>query len=208
MLPLGLIASGIGAIAKLVKGAHQNNLANNVSIPEASYNMSPYAQNTLDLSKQMFNSRMPGTEIAERGIMANNANTNAGIQRNATSSSQALAMMAAAQGQTDQSFQNLGMQEGQYKLNAFNNLSNANAGMTEENARVYQDAVRKQQMAISEKNALRGASTANIGGGMNDLINNAWMYSMMKKPKSEKEPRPLGEVAGMWDAAQPLPYRF
>jgi len=188
MLPIGLIASGIGAVAKLIKGAHQNKLANQVVVPEANYQISPYAQNTLDLSKQMFNSRMPGMASAERNIQGNNANANASVMRGTTDASQALAMMAATQGQTDQAFQNLGLQEGQYKQNAYANVASANQGMTAENDKLYQDRVRKQEMAINEKNALRGASTANVGGGMNDLINGAWMYGMMpKKPAPQTD---------------------
>ena len=181
MLPLGLIAAGIGAGIKLIKGAHQNKLANNVVIPDATYTKSPYADNTLELAKQMFNSQMPGEATAERNIQGNNANANAQITRGSTDASQALALMAGSQGETDQAFTNLDQQAANYKMQTYGNLASANQGETNENDKVYQDMVRKQMMAINEKNALRGASTANVGNGMNDLISGAFMYDQMRK---------------------------
>lgn len=41
----------------------------------------------------------------------------------------------------------------------------------------YQDEVRRQMMAIQEKNGLRNASTLNFGNGMNTLINAFSMYN-------------------------------
>jgi hypothetical protein len=176
------IGAGISAASGLYgifKGIHQNNLANKVVVPDATYNTSQYAQNNLGLAQSMFNSRNPGSAYAAQNIQGNNANTDAGIDRNATNGSQALALKMAAAGQTDQSFGNLGAQEGQWKLNMLSNLNNANNGMTMENDKVYQDRVRKQNLAMGEKNSLRGASTQNIGNGINAIGASAYGMSNM-----------------------------
>ncbi len=175
MLPIGLIMGGLSAGAKMIQAARQNKLANKIVVPDADYAVSPYAQNTLSLAKQMFNSRMPGMGIAERNIQANNANANAGIMRGATDANQALALMGAAQAQTDQSLTNLGMNEANYQMQAYNNVAGANAGMTSEMDKLFQDQVRKQTMRINEKNALRGAANENFGNGLNDLTSLAFM---------------------------------
>lgn len=183
MIPFGLIAAGIGAGIKLIKAGHQNKLANQVVVPEANYSVSPYAENTLALAKQMYNSKMPGADIAGNGFLASNAIANANIGRNSTDSSQALALMAATQGQTDQSFTDLGLKDAQYRENAFSNVNSANAGMTNEMDKIYQDKVRKQQQALDEKAALRGAANANFGNSLNDITSGAFMFDQMQNKK-------------------------
>lgn len=181
MLPLGLLAAGAGAIIKGIKAGHQNHLANGVVVPEANYTVSPYAENTLALAKQMFNGKMPGAENATAQIKGNEANTFDQIDRNSTSGSQSLAMIAASQGITDNSLNELAGKEEAYKAGAFNNLNAANYGMTNELDKVYQDKVRKQDQALQEKTALRGAANANFGNALTDLTTGAFMFDQMKK---------------------------
>ena len=45
----------------------------------------------------------------------------------------------------------------------------ANNGMTMEGDKVYNDKVRKQNLAIGEKNSLRGSAMQNIGTGINEM---------------------------------------
>lgn len=179
LLPLLLSAASAGI--KIAKGIHQNNLANQVVVPNASYTRSPFAQNTLDLAKQIFNSEMPGEQTAIENIKGNQANTQAGVERNSGSGAESLAMLAAGQGITNNAFTGLQEKEAAYKAQQFNNLASANQGMTAEEDKIYQDAVRKQMLAINEKSGLRTASTANWGNGMNDLVSTAFMYDQMKK---------------------------
>jgi hypothetical protein len=47
--------------------------------------------------------------------------------------------------------------------------------MINEGDKVYQSRLQQQQQAIAEKNALRGAGTQNLGGGLNDLTNTAFL---------------------------------
>jgi hypothetical protein len=176
------IAAGVSAasgIYKIAKGAHQNHLANKVVVPEANYETSPYAIKMLDEANRIKDSRMAGAAAAENNIYGSQANATGAIDRNSTSGAQALAMLAATQGNTNQAFSNLRQQEGADQMQKLQNWNNANMGMINEGDKVYQDAVRKRQEAINEKSALRGAGTQNIGGGMNDLTNDAFMmYSI------------------------------
>lgn len=172
------IPSAVGAVTgliKTIKGAHQNNLANQVVVPNASYNTSPYAQAVLAQADQYKNSRMAGAGAAENNIDANQSSTIGAIGRNAMSGSQALSLIMGAQGNTNQAFNNLRQQEGQDQYNKINNWNNANAQMVGEDDKMYADRVRKQNLAINEKNALRGASTQNSGNGMNDFGNAAML---------------------------------
>lgn len=183
-LPLLALAAGAGAgLFKAFQGIHQNNLANRIVVPDANYETSPYAIKMLDEANRIKDSRMKGQAEAERNIYGSQSNATGAIGRNATSGSQALALIAAINGNTNNAFNNLRSQEGNdfwMKQNAFNN---ANQVMIGEGDKTYQDAVRKREEAIQEKMSLRGAGTQNIGGGINDIINNAFMYSSLKGDK-------------------------
>lgn len=184
-IPLGVVAAGIGGLFKMFKGGKQNRMANKIVVPDATYKTSPYAQNILAEAQRLRNSQMPGTAAAGQNIMGNQANAVSSIQRNSSSGSQALAMLGAVQGNTNNAFQDLTKQQNLYSMSMLNNLNNANQGMTDELDKEFQDKVRKQQMAMNEKNALRGAATANTGGGMNDLINSAWASGITLGKKKE-----------------------
>ena len=179
------IISGIGSLAKIGVGIHQNHLANKVVVPNVNYTSSPYAANNLGTAEQMFNGRMAGAGTAEQNILNNGANAEGSIQRNSTSGAQSLALAMASQGQTDHSLQQVGQQEGNYKMNMLNNLNMANNGMTVEGDKVYNDNVRKQNLAIGEKNSLRGSSMQNIGNGINEMgaTANSLAIQGVKDPK-------------------------
>lgn len=180
------IAVGVGTgLFKIGKGMRQDNLANKVVVPNANYETSPYAINILDEANRIKNSRMAGAADAERGIYGSQAAVTGAVGRNATSGTQALAMLAAAGGNTNAAFNNLRAQEGNdfwQKENAYNNGNNT---MIAEGDKRYADAVRKRQEAIAEKTGLRGAATQNMGGGLNDLANNAFMYSQIQNEKNK-----------------------
>ena len=103
----------------------------------------------------------------ERNIYGNQANQLANVNRNATDASQALALGSAAQGQTNQAFQNLGTQEQQDYYNRLQNYTGAQQGMIAEGDKAYQDQVRKfQDMA-----GLRGAQMQNTQNAWNSVAN-------------------------------------
>lgn len=164
----GQLLSGGIAFGKMLFGGNQNSMANDVVVPAVSYTESPYAKDKLSLAKILYNGRMPGTAQAEENIGSNNANTVAGVERNSTDGAQALAMITAAQGQTDSAFGKLRDQEAGYKLNMLNNLNGAEDTMTQELYKKYLDEARTQQQKIDEKNGLRNAAWQNIGNGANE----------------------------------------
>lgn len=164
----GQILSGAISLGKMLFGAKQNSMANGVEVPKVAYQESPYAKDKLSLSKVLFNSRMPGAAAAEANITQNNSNTAGGIRRNATDSSQALAMLAASQAQTDNSFNKLQDGEAGYQLNMLNNINAGNDSMTQEWYKKYLDETRTQEQLMAEKNGLRQAAWQNIGNGANE----------------------------------------
>ena len=109
------------------------------------YQESPYAKQNLGLAQSLYNARMGGAAALERNIYGTQANTLANINRNATDSSQALALAAGAQGQTNDAFGKLGVMEAQDKQQRYQNLTAAQAGMTEEHTKNFDDSVRRWQ---------------------------------------------------------------
>ena len=182
---LGPIMAGMGALGKFAQGIQQSNLASRVVVPEANQTISPFAQQSRDLASQMFNGQMAGASTAARNIFGNQSNTNAGIDRNAQSGAQALALLSASQGQTNNAFVQLGQQEGNYKLNALNNLNNANSAMTAEKDKMYEADLRKRMEAINEKNALRGSGMQNKFGAVKDLSSVGYAIGSMNGGPSE-----------------------
>lgn len=135
------------------------------------YGGSPYAQNTLGMAQTLLNSRMAGAAPRERNIQTSGGNVRAGIVRNATDSSQALAMMAATQGMEGQQYNDLAIQEGQDAAMKQQNLINANAGMTAEGDKIYDSIKNKwqDQVNIAMTNykirTKKRADTAKVIGG-------------------------------------------
>lgn len=182
------VAAAVGGatgIYKIVKGAHQNHLANKVDVPEANYSSSPYAAKMLAEATNLKNGPMAGKTTAQQNIYANGANANASVERNATSGSQALALLAGIQGNTNNAFNQLGQEEGNYHLNAINNYNGALQANINEGDKVYQSDLQKRLAAIQEKTSLRQAGTANMGSGFNDIANNAMMYASYKNGQKE-----------------------
>ena len=175
-MPLGLLGAGIGAIGeigKIFSGIHQNHLANQINPQYTPYETSPYAQKQLGLAQQLYSGRMFGAGDLEKNILSGQASTLNNINRNATDSSQALALGQLSQGQTNQAFNQLQTQEAQNKYNLLGNLNTAYGAMTHEADKVYEDKLQKYQMDVAEKNALRGAGLNNIFSGIGNLATGA-----------------------------------
>lgn len=162
---LGL--GGIGMIGGLISGFGANSKLQQLQAQDPSYTSSPYASQRLGLAQTLLNARMPGATSMERNIYGNQANQLANVNRNATDGSQALALGASAQGQTNQAFQNLGTQEQQDYYNRLQNLGGAQQGMIAEGDKVYQDKVRQ----YGDKAAILGAQIKNTQTNWNSLAN-------------------------------------
>ncbi len=167
-MPLGVgtaIGLGMGVLGGLGRalgiGGMSKGTIRRLMAQNPQYQENPLARQQLGLAQSMLNARMPGASAAERNIFANQANTLSNVQRAATDSSQALALAAGTQGQTNQAFQNLGMEEAQDYQRRYGNLAGATQGVISEGDKVYQDKVRRYQ----DLAALTGA---NIQQNMNN----------------------------------------
>lgn len=170
MLPLAAIGAGLGlagTIGGLFGSKKSNKQLERLLGQNPTYQKNPIAGQRLALAQQLLNARMPGAASMERNIYGNQANTLAQINRNATDSSQALALAGATQGQTNQAFNQLGIQEGQDYYNRLQNLTGAQQGMIAEGDKVYQDQVRRFQDLAS----IRGAQAQNRANSWQSISN-------------------------------------
>lgn len=191
MIPMMVFSLAMQAAKSASEASAANKLknqANAINPNDPKYNTSPYAQQRLGMAQTLLNARMPGASAMERNIYGNQANQLQNINRNATSGSQALAMGAAAQGQTNQAFQNLGVQEQQDYYNRLQNVTGAQQGMTQEGDKVYQDQLRDYQEKMSLKNAYEAAGMQNQTTAFNSLANTGLSGGMMAAlmPKKKK----------------------
>lgn len=170
MDPLSLVSlgvGGLGAIGGVINSFTSGNKLKNLLQNDPQYQVSPYASQRLSLAQNLLNARMPGATAMERNIYGNQANQLANVNRNATDASQALALGSAAQGQTNQAFQNLSTQEQQDYYNRLQNLTGAQQGMIQEGDKVYQDQVRRFQ----DLAGVTGAQMQNTQGAWNSIAN-------------------------------------
>lgn len=154
---LGLVGGIVGGVGGLFGNRKSNRRLEDLIKQNPTYKQNPVAGQRLALAQQLLNARMPGAASLERNIFSNQANALGQINRNATDASQALALASASQGQTNQAFNQLGIQESQDYYNRLQNLTGAQQGMIEEGDKVYQDQVRKFQ----DLAAIRGAQNQN-----------------------------------------------
>lgn len=177
MNPLSILSLGnaVGGIFGTLFGgkerlsAQQQAMANAIHPVDANYTVSPEAKQQLGLAEQQYNGAMPGATTEQNNIFTNQANTNANTSRNATSGAQALAMGAAAQGQTNSALSNLGVQTAQNKQQQFGNVAAADNNMSNQEYEQYQDQVRKFNNDTAAKAALQSASIQNKMSWNNDL---------------------------------------
>lgn len=190
MNPLSIAGLGlgfVGAIGKLF-GAHSaNKKLDALESSDPTYQANPLAQQRLRLAQTLLNARMPGSASIEKNIYGNQANTLSNIDRNATDSSQALALAGGVQGQTNQAFDQLGVQEGQNYQQNLKNLEGAQEGEINEGDKVFQDQTRRfqdkaqiqgqqnqnnQNVWQSVSNAGFGIADYGINGGFNGFKKN------------------------------------
>lgn len=164
---IGLGLGGVGAIGGLISSFGNNAKLDELYRQDPSYSGNPIAGQRLGLAQTLLNGRMPGATAMERNIYGNQSNQLANVNRNATDSSQALALGASAQGQTNQALQNLATQEQQDYYNRLNNLTGAQQGMIQEGDKVYQDKLRK----YSDLSAITGAKIQNTANAWKSLSN-------------------------------------
>lgn len=171
-MPLPLLAIGaglglVGGIGKMIGRGKANREMNKLLAQDPTYKENPLAKQRLGLAQQLLNARMPGAASAERNIYSNQANQLSNLQRNATDSSQLLALGSGAFGQANQAFNNLGEAEAQNYQQNVQNLNQAQQGVINEGDKVYQDQVRRW----GDMAQIRGAQNANRQANWGDVGN-------------------------------------
>ena len=174
-MPIGLLVAGAAslgsAIFKGISAGKQRRAARKINPVNPVYSTSPYAKTQYGLAQQMLNGRMAGAAAQEQNIMGAQGNMMYNVGQNATDSSQALAMAAASQGQTNQAFSNLGQQEAQNKYGMLNNFNLASNLMTSERDKIHNDQVRKYNSDMQLKQGLQNAAMQNTQGIFGDVMN-------------------------------------
>jgi len=176
---VGQVASLIGA--NIDAGKTRKHLKK-IGAQDPAYTTSPYAQQELGLANTLYNARMPGASAMERNIYQNQANTIGAINRNATDSSQALALAAGAQGQTNQAFNQLGIQEAQDQQRRYQNLVGAQRGMTAEHQSMFDDSIRRWQNKLGiemKRNEIRQQQWGNLNNYSQQLGSQGSLGGMM-----------------------------
>lgn len=159
---VGLATGLVGSIGKMFGRGAANRRLRRLMKDDPVYKENPLARQRLGLAKTLLNARMPGAASVERNINSSFANTVSNAQRGATDSNSLLLAGSAAQGQANQSFENLGVQEAQDYQRRFNNYVGANEGVIQEGDKVFNDNVRRFE------NKLQAA------GAQNENRQNTW----------------------------------
>lgn len=168
-LPLAIpLAVGIGgAIGKMFGRGKANRRMDALLKEDPKYKANPLAQERLNLTRTLLNARMPGSAQLERNIFTNQANATSNVMKNATDSSQALALASGIYGNTANQLTDLGVMEAQDYSRRQNDLFGAQEGMINEQDKVYQDELRRYQ----NKFDVEGAKNQNRQNNWGDVSN-------------------------------------
>jgi len=172
-MPIPLLLAAAPAIASSVfgaiKGIQSLSQAKKIKPQDYAYgderllgNESKYAKQMLGLAQTQLNARDPFAVAQQRGILGSQANAMAGAQRAVTDPSQALAMTAALQGNTNQAMFQQGLAERQGYQQRLGNLTGAQGVMIQEGDKVYQDKMQKFMRDQARKDALQQAGTQSL----------------------------------------------
>lgn len=169
---MGLFSS----VGSLLTSLKQSKLAKKINPVDTSYADSvrsggenPYIQSLYGQGRNLFQGRMAGADEAQQGIFTSGANAIANTENNATDASQALAIGAGVQGQTDSALTDLATKEAMDKQRRFGVFSNVSQLMAQEGDKVYQDKLRKYYDNLNYKRALQGAAQQNLQSGLGEM---------------------------------------
>jgi len=173
---IGAVSGLAGSIGALIGSAKDKKESNKINPEYKPYEISPYAKNNLALAKARLGSKSAAVTMAETGIQKNQAAAGYNAEKSASDGSQLLAAGGAIQAQADNAETNLAGAQEQFTQQNLQNLNQANAGMTNELDKQYQDNLQKYMTDLNLKMAYRNASRqgfsnamaglAGVGGGM------------------------------------------
>lgn len=165
-----IIGAGIGlagGIGKAIGRGRSNRELRALQSRMPQYKANPLYAQRLGLAQTLLNARMPGAAAAERNIYQTQANQMAAAQRAATDPNQLLLTGAGAAGQAGQAFTQLGQAEAQDYQRRYGNLATAQESMAQEQAREYEDQLRRYQMEAQ----IQGAINENRQNMFGDISN-------------------------------------
>lgn len=180
------------AVNSLFTAGKQRRLARGIKPVNTEYTESPYIKTLYGAGRNLYQGRMAGASAAEQNIFSNAANVNANVSRNATDASQALAIAAGVQGQTDQALTDLSTQEARDKIGRFGIYSNVSQLMSQEGDKVYQDKLRKYYDDLNYKRALEGAAMQNSAAFWSGLDDAAMSAASLFLPGGALAGKALG----------------
>lgn len=172
---IGLGIGLVGGIGKMIGRGKANKDLKNLMKKDPKYVANPLAAQRLSYATALRDARMPGAAAAERNIMGAAGNAVSNFQRNATDSSQMLALAAGAQGQAQQGFENLATAEAQDQQRRMNNWEGAVQGQIGEEQSAFKDQVRRFENeaqikgAMNENRASTWGDIAGLGFGLADF---------------------------------------
>ena len=176
-LPL-LVGLGVGlagAIGKAIGRGKANKQMDTLLAKNPAYSENPLAKQRLGLAQTLLNARMPGAVAVERNLFTNQATQLNRLDRGATDASQALAAAAGIGAQTDNSLNELGINEAQDYQRRLGNLSDAQQGVITEGDKVFQDKTRR----YNDEFAVRGAQQQNRQNTWGDISNFGFSFANM-----------------------------
>lgn len=181
---LGWVGAGLGLASQLGRfllGSKQNKLANQINPVYTEYQTSPAAKQSLSTTLNAYLGRMPGATQFGRNIQTSQANQMQNVLRNATDSSQALALGAATQGQADQAFADLATREAGYKTGILSQLNDAYSKLISEDRYKNEQMLQKYGIDLNAKMGLRGAGIGNQYGAAGDISSLLIKLSQLQK---------------------------
>lgn len=184
---LPMIAGGVSALGKGVLAFKQMREAGKIKPEFVPYQESKYAKSMLGTSLNAYNGRNPASVIQEQNIQAAQGNAMNSISRNATDSSQLLALAGGVQANTDSAMSDLRSKDAQERYGMLNVLNNAYQTMINEGDKVYQSKMDKFKIDTEQKAALRGSAMNNIFSGIQDVAGGAMSTERIKGDKAYLE---------------------
>ena len=164
MFELASLGLGIvGGIGKMFARGKANRELRKLQAQDPVYQANPIAAQRMSLTQNLLNARMPGAQQAERNIYQAQGNQFANINRNATDASQALALGASTLGQTQDQFNQLGMNEANDYQRRYGNYAQAGEGVINEGNKVFEDQTRRYGDKVQNVGAQQANNAANWG---------------------------------------------
>lgn len=172
---IGLGVGLAGAVGKMFGRGKANRSLNNLIKQDPTYSADPnilrIANERRGLANTLLNARMPGAASVERNIYTNQANQLGRLDRNATDAGQALALAAGIGGQTDSSFNQLGINEAQDYYNRLGNWNDAGQNLQNEYARQEGNKYNDQVRRFGNMMQIEGAKNENRQNTWGDISN-------------------------------------